>query len=192
VLTNLAISCLENKVSRKEVTQLIDNYTKKNDTPKDQRIDSIIDRAYFVARASQTVDAVTADAIYRSGIDQFWDGKFDEVAYLSGIDEATIGELYAMLSFGAPPPELVAGVSLKRFETKHVKEKTACDITTYGGELYAEFRVPNNVIKGKLRLPAQEVTFVRFLLDSQLVPVNATPLWKDGVLHVRITYGLTT
>ncbi|HHN81313.1 MAG TPA: hypothetical protein ENN11_01670 [Methanomicrobia archaeon] len=192
VLTNLAISCLENKVSRKEVAQLIDNYTKKNVTPKDQRIDSMTDRAFFVARASQTVDAVTADAIYRSGIDQFWDGKFDEVAYLSGADEATIGKLYAMLPFEAPPSELVAGVSLKRYETKHISQRTVCDITSYGGELYAEFRIPNNVIKGKMRLPAKEVTFVRYLLDSQLVPVNATPLWKDCVLHVRITYGLTT
>lgn len=56
----------------------------------------------------------------------------------------------------------------------------------------AELRVPKNVINGLLRLPAEEVTFLRYLLDSQMVPVSCEIEKPEGKVRIRINYGFTT
>ena len=192
VLSSLAISCLERRVTRKEVASLIANYTKKGVTPKDQTIESLVARSYFVARASRHIDTAKADAIYRAGIDSFWDG---DAAFVSRYAEVPIEDVKALqraLTYEEPPPSILAGVALRQFELKSITPRTVCELSAQAGIIYAEFRLPNNVIKGKLKLPAHEVTFLRYLLDTQLVPVAANvETTPEKKIRVRITYGET-
>lgn len=191
VLSNLAISCMEKKVTRKDVAQLIDNYSKKGITPKDQKMENLIERAYFVARASQKMDANLADSVFRAGIDDFWEERYDEISSLSGVEAEKIRSLRKGLQYKAPPESILAGVKLRFPDLKRIDHNTICDITTRGSDIMAEFRVPNQVITGMLRLPAEEVTFLRYLLDSQLVPIACNVEMPEGKTRVRISYGLT-
>jgi len=190
VLSNLAISCMEKKVTRKDLAQLISNYSKKDITPKDQRIETLVERAYFVARASRLIDAPVADSIFRAGIDDFWDENFKEIVSLSGTDEKTIRDLRKKMPYEQPPENLLAGVALKFDDFKKIHEDTICDLTSSGSDIMAEFRMPKVVVHGKLKLPAVEVTFLRYLLDSQLVPVSCKAEDVEGKLRIRILYGL--
>ncbi|MHC1598178.1 MAG: nucleotidyl transferase family protein [Candidatus Methanofastidiosia archaeon] len=191
VLQNLVISCMERKVTKKEVALLIDNYSKKGITPADQKISSIIERAYFVSRASRILDASKADKIFRAGIKDFWQENLKEVSNLSEVDLKEIKSLREKLPYEEPPKDLLAGVSLKHYETRQVNPKTVCALTAHNGELFAELRIPNKVIIGKLKLPATEITFLRYLLDSQLVPVGAKLELQEEKRRIRIFYGLT-
>lgn len=192
VLSNLAISCMEKKVTRKDVAQLIENYSEKGVTPKDQTMGNLVERAYFVARASRIIDAPLADNIFRSGFDEFWNEDFDELSKMSGVDAAKLRELRRKMDYKEPPESLLAGVKLKFSDFKRINLDTNCDITTRGSELMAELRVPKNVINGLLRLPAEEVTFLRYLLDSQMVPVSCEIEKPEGKVRIRINYGFTT
>ena len=192
VLSSLAVSCLERRVTRKEVCSLINNYEKKGITPTDQTISSLVARAYFVARASQLTDTSIADAIFRAGIDSFWDGDIATVAKYAERTEDEVKDLYNKISYEEPPESLLAGVALRQFELNKVTKRTVCELTSQGGVLYAELRIPKQVMIGKLKLPAQEVTFLRYLLDSQMVPVSAyVEFTNDGKLRIRIRYGDT-
>ena len=192
VLSSLAISCMERRVTRKEVSTLIGNYEKKGITPKDQTIASLISRAYFVARASQLTDTALADAIFRAGIDSFWDGDIATVAKYAEAPEDDVRSLYNKISYEEPPESLLAGVALRQFELNKVTKRTVCELTSQGGVIFAELRIPNNVMLGKLKLPAQEITFLRYLLDSQMVPVSSSVEFTgEGKLRIRIRYGDT-
>ena len=191
VLTNLAISCMEKKVTRKEVAQLMKNYTEKGITPRDQTMESLVERAYFVAGASGIIEAQKADAIYRAGISEFWDENFTELSELSEVDEDEIRDFRKRVEFKQPPEHILAGVSLTRYQVNKIRESARCSIVVRKGELYAELRIPNTVLMGKLRLPAVEVTFLRYLLDSQLVPVSAKVVRIEGKVRIKISYGFS-
>ena len=91
-----------------------------------------------------------------------------------------------------PPESLLAGVALRQFELNKVTKRTVCELTSQGGVIFAELRIPNNVMLGKLKLPAQEITFLRYLLDSQMVPVSSSVEFTgEGKLRIRIRYGDT-
>ncbi|MHC1605589.1 MAG: nucleotidyl transferase family protein [Candidatus Methanofastidiosia archaeon] len=190
VLSNLAISCMEKKVTKKEVAQLIKNYTKKGVIPNDQHIKNIIERAYFVSRASKLTDAHKADSLFRSGINDFWNENFKELSQLTGIDAGEIKKLRKKISYVKPPESILAGVAVKSFEVKKINKKVGCRLTTRKSELCVEFLFPKKII-GKLKLPALEVTFLRFLLDSQLVPVESKVEMPEKKVRIRINYGFT-
>lgn len=54
------------------------------------------------------------------------------------------------------------------------------------GKLSCEIRVENKKIKTNLRLHSRDVTYIRYILDSQFIPVSAKIIKKKEGFRIRI------
>ena len=162
VMTRLAISSIEMNVSKKEVMDLMKSYEEKGVIPENQKVQKVIDRAWYVA--SMTDEGVSA----REANDEFRSKNIVVDA----------------------PSTLEAGLNLTKFETKITKEGIATDLyVDKTGKISVQFKSEGKKIKTNLRLPAREVTYLRYIMDSHFIPVNGTIKKAKKGFKVKVTIG---
>ena len=174
VLTRLDISAIEEKVTREEVVKLMKSYEEKRVIPKEQSVDKVIERSFYVANNCEKGElASKANEKFRSDPNI----KIDNV-----------------------PLFIDAGLYLTKFETKILKrnlngnpkeKKESNEIIPQiyinkDGKLSCEIRVENKKIKTNLRLHSKDVTYIRYILDSQFIPVSAKIMHKKEGFRIRI------
>lgn len=147
VMTRLATSAIEEGVTKKEVMDLIKHYENLGVIPEEQKVKRVIERAWYVA--SETDKGISASEANK----KFRKEKIKVNA----------------------PLEIYAGLNLTKFETKIMKENINADVyVDKNGKLSVEIKIEGKKIKTKLRLPSKEVTYVRYILDSNFIPIKGT------------------
>lgn len=174
VLTRLAISSIEEGVTRQEVVNLMKSYEEKGVIPIEQSVDKVIERSFYVAdKCEKGESASVANREFRSNPNI----KIDNV-----------------------PLFIDAGLYLTKFETKVLKRNLNNDLKeetsenklnpqiyiNKDGKLSCEIRVENKKIKTNLRLHSRDVTYIRYILDSQFIPVSTKIIKKKEGFRIRI------
>ena len=146
VMTRLAISAIEMEVTKKEVMDLMKSYESEGVIPDNQKVQRVIDRAWYVAcEGEKGISARDANNRFRS----------ENIAVEN------------------PPMTLEAGLNLTKFETKITKEGINTDLyVDKNGRISVQFKSEGKKIKTNLRLPAVEVTYLRYIMDSHFIPVS--------------------
>jgi len=162
VLTRLAISSVEQDVTRKEVFDLIKMYEAEGIIPPDQTVESVIERAWFVA----------------SNVDK-------------GVKSSDAHEMFRKGKRGAKPQYTVdAGLHLRSFEVEDLKDGIEASLFVDKREkLACQIRTENRKIKSPLKLPAKFATYLRLLIDSHFIPISARLIEKKEGWRVRIFIG---
>ncbi|WP_407454027.1 adenylyltransferase/cytidyltransferase family protein [Methanobrevibacter sp.] len=162
VMTRLAISAIEMEVTKKEVMDLMKSYESQGVIPDNQKVQRVIDRAWYVA--SEGENGVTA----RKANDKFRSQNIDVNA----------------------PLNLEAGLNLTKFETKITKEGLNTDLyVDKNGKISVQFKSEGKKIKTNLRLPAVEVTYLRYIMDSHFIPVTGSIKKAKKGFKVHVTIG---
>ncbi|MGZ7159572.1 MAG: cytidyltransferase [Methanobacterium sp.] len=162
VLTRLAISSVEQDVTREEVFELIKSYQKDGIIPPDQTVQSVIERAWFVACE------VKKGIKSRDAHEMFREGKRGE----------------------KPPYSIDAGMHLRSFEVEDLTDGMEAPLyVDKNGKLRCQIRTKTRKIKSPLKLPAKHATYLRFLIDSHFIPLKAYILKKREGTRVRILIG---
>ena len=145
VMTRLAISAIEEEVTKKEVMDLMKSYEQTGVIPENQKVQRVIDRAWYVASMGEEgISAREANDRFRS-------------------ENITVDE---------PPMTIDAGLNLTKFETKITKAGIETDLyVDKNGKISVQFKSEGKKIKTNLRLPALEVTYLRYIMDSHFIPV---------------------
>ncbi|AXV38052.1 MAG: cytidyltransferase [Methanobacterium sp. BRmetb2] len=161
VLTRLALSAVEEKVTRLEVLELLKKYEKDGIIPPDQTIKQVIERAWYVAyNVSKGVKSSDAHKKFRKG--------------------GTISQ--------APPYIVEGGLHLRSFELASLEDKMDASIyVDKNGVLCCEIKAPDRKIKSPLRLPAVHATYLRFIIDSHFIPLEAQLSKKKRGWRIIIT-----
>lgn len=163
VLTRLAISALEEDISKEEVLHLIRSYEKKGIVPPDQTIEKVIERSWFVAKKSE-------------------EGFKSSEAHQKFMNGEKIKD--------SSPMAFDAGLSVRSFEVDYLKDDLPANIyVDQNGLLACELRAEGKKIKSPLKLPGVMVTYLRLLLDSQFIPVSARVIKKARGIRIRIYVG---
>ena len=162
VLTRLAISSVEQDVTRKEVFELIKSYQENGIIPPDQTVESVTERAWFVA----------------SNVDK-------------GMKSSEAHEMFREGKRGSKPLYTIdAGMHLRSFEVDDLED--GMDAPLYvdkNGKLRCQIRTKTRKIKSPLKLPAKHATYLRLLIDSQFIPLSARIVEKKEGIRVRIFIG---
>ena len=162
VMTRLAISSIEMEVTKKEVMDLMKSYEKQGVIPDNQKVQRVIDRAWYVASESDKgISAREANDTFRS-------------------KNITVN----------PPQNLEAGLNLTKFETKITKEGLNTDLyVDKNGKISVQFKSEGKKIKTNLRLPAVEVTYLRYIMDSNFIPVTGSIKKAKKGFKVNVVIG---
>ena len=145
VMTRLAISSIEMEVTKKEVMELMKSYEAEGVIPENQKVQRVIDRAWYVA--SMGDEGISA----REANEKFRNEHVDVNS----------------------PLTLEAGLNLTKFETKIVREGLKTDLyIDKKGKISVQLKSEGKKIKTNLRLPAREVTYLRYIMDSHFIPVT--------------------
>ena len=160
VLSRLAISAVEQDVSKQEVYDLIKDYEKKGIIPPDQTTGKVIERAWFVASsACKGIPSSDAHKMFREG------------------EKLKKQPLYS----------LDAGLHLRSFEVDSLKDDVETEIfVDKRGDIACEIRAPDRKIKSPLKLPAQQATYLRLIIDSHFIPLKARVVHKKEGFRIRI------
>lgn len=163
VMTRLAVSAIENEVTKKEVMDLMKNYESNGVIPDNQKVQRVIDRAWYVASMSNYgVSAKEANDKFRS----------ENIIVKNA------------------PSILEAGLNLTKFESKITKSGLNCDLfINKDNKISIQFKSENKKIKTNLRLPAREVTYLRYVMDSNFIPVSGTIIEAKKGFKVKIAIG---
>ena len=148
VMTRLAISSIEMDVTKREVMDLMKSYEAENVIPEMQKVSKVIDRAWYVAtKTNEGMSAREANNNFRKGNVEVSDA----------------------------PLSIDAGLNLTRFETKIMKEGLNADLyVDKNNKISVQLKSEGKKIKTNLRLPAREVTYLRYIMDSHFIPVSGT------------------
>lgn len=159
VLTRLAISTIEGDITRREVLDLMRSYEKKGVIPKEQSIDRVIERAWYVSKS--IANGKTA----REANKEFKNVKVENVQ-----------------------KNFNAGLSLNKFEAKKLEEGRKAEIfVNKKGFLSCEIKGEGWKIKSPLKLKAQNATFIRMIIDSHFIPISAKVIKTDSGLRIKIS-----
>ena len=160
VMTRLAISAIGEEVTKREVMDLMKSYEAEGVIPNNQKVQRVIDRAWYVA--SSGLPAKEANEKFRS----------ENII----VDDA--------------PTIIEAGLNLTKFETKITKPGIATDLyVDKNGRISVQFKSEGKKIKTNLRLPAQEVTYLRYIMDSHFIPVEGMIKQAKKGFKVKVTVG---
>ncbi len=170
VLTRLAISAIEEKVSRNEVVALMRNYEKQGVIPPEQNVDKVIERSWYVAsECEKGVLASEANESFR-----------EKKIAIDNLDEV--------------PLSIEGGLNLTKFETKLLNKKIAKNeklipqlYIDKDGKISCEIRVDKKKIKSNLKLPSKEVTYLRYIIDSQFIPSTASVFQTKRGIRIKIS-----
>lgn len=160
VLSRLAISAVEKDVSKREVFDLIKDYEIQGIIPPDQTTGKVIERAWFVSsKASQGIPSQEAHKMFRKGAE-----------------------------LKKPPLHtLDAGLHLRSFEVDSLKDGGGAEIfVDKRGDIACLIRTPERKIKSPLKLPAQQATYLRLIIDSHFIPLKARVIEKKEGFRIRI------
>lgn len=160
VLSRLAISAVEQDVSKREVFDLIKDYEIQGIIPPDQTTGKVIERAWFVSsKASQGIPSQEAHKMFRKGAE-----------------------------LKKPPLHtLDAGLHLRSFEVDSLKDGGGAEIfVDKRGDIACLIRTPERKIKSPLKLPAQQATYLRLIIDSHFIPLKARVIEKKEGFRIRI------
>lgn len=148
VMTRLAISSIEMDVTKREVMDLMKSYEAENVIPEMQKVSKVIDRAWYVAtKTNEGMSAREANNNFRKSNVEVSDA----------------------------PLSIDAGLNLTRFETKIMKEGLNADLyVDKNNKISVQLKSEGKKIKTNLRLPAREVTYLRYIMDSHFIPVSGT------------------
>lgn len=162
VMTRLAISAIEMKVTKKEVMDLMKSYESLGVIPDNQKVQKVIDRAWYVA----------------SMVD-------------NGINAREANEKFRSQNINVDAPLILeAGLNLTKFETKLTKEGINTDLyVDKNGKISVQFKSEGKKIKTNLRLPALEVTYLRYIMDSHFIPVNGSIKKAKKGFKVKVVIG---
>ena len=160
VMTRLAVSSIEMEVTKKEVMDLMKNYESQNIIPKNQKVKRVIERAWYVAgKTEQGISAKEANETFR---------KRNFI-----VEEV--------------PLTIKAGLNLTKFETKITHEGNDVDLyVDKDGKISVQYKSEGKKIKTNLRLPALEVTYLRYIMDSHFIPVNGKIIKDEKGFKVEI------
>ena len=159
VMTRLAVSSIEMGVDKKEVFELMKHYESQNVIPENQKVQRVIDRAWYVANSP--LDGREANKKFRS----------------ENIDVNA-------------PLNLKAGLNLTKFESRITKEGIGTDLyVDKNGKISVQFKSEGKKIKTNLRLPANEVTYLRYIMDSHFIPIEGSIIKAKKGFKVNITIG---
>ena len=159
VMTRLAISAIEMDVSKRELMDLMKSYEAQGVIPDNQKVQKVIDRAWYVA--SSGLSAREANETFRS----------------------------QNIEVNAPLT-LEAGLNLTKFETKITKEGLNTDLyVDKNGKISVQFKSEGKKIKTNLRLPAVEVTYLRYIMDSHFIPVSGSIKKAKKGFKVKVVIG---
>ena len=159
VMTRLAISAIEMDVSKREVMDLMKSYEAQGVIPDNQKVQKVIDRAWYVASSGKS--AREANETFRS----------------------------QNIEVNAPLT-LDAGLNLTKFETKITKEGLNTDLyVDKNGKISVQFKSEGKKIKTNLRLPAVEVTYLRYIMDSHFIPVSGSIKKAKKGFKVNVVIG---
>lgn len=163
VMTRLAISAIEEEVTKREVMDLMKGYEAEGVIPENQKVQRVIDRAWYVAGMGEKgISARDANAKFRS----------------------------ENIVVDSPPRILKAGLNLTKFETKITKEGIDTDLyVDKNGKISVQFKSEGKKIKTNLRLPALEVTYLRYIMDSHFIPVTGMIKNAKKGFKVEVTIG---
>ena len=163
VMTRLAISAIEMEVTKKEVMDLMLGYEAEGVIPDNQKVQRVIDRAWYVAcEGEKGVSAREANNRFRS----------------------------ENIIVDTPPSIIEAGLNLTRFETKITKEGIGTDLyVDKNGKISVQFKSEGKKIKTNLRLPARDVTYLRYVMDSHFIPVSGSIKKAKKGFKVRVVIG---
>lgn len=159
VMTRLAISAIEEGVTKEEVMNLMMDYEKKGVIPENQSVAHVIDRAWYVANSD--LDSSKANERFRSG-----NIKVDS------------------------PTTVYAGLNLTKFEAKIMRENVNADVyVNKNGKISVWMKIDGKKIKTTLKLPSNEVTYIRYILDSNFIPLKGTTEKVKNSYKVRLDIG---
>lgn len=187
VLTRLAISAIEEKVTRNEVVNLMRSYEKKGVIPHDQSVDKVIERSYYVAtQCEKGEQASIANEEFRSNPNIAIDNvplSFDGGLYLTKFETKLLNKKLNSSRVN----EKEKSAEEEKFEGEKLKEELIPQIyVDKDGKLSCEIKIDKKKIKTNLKLPAKEVTYLRYILDSQFIPVSAKIIKTKSGFRVRI------
>ena len=173
VLTRLAISAIEEEVTKSEVLSLMKSYEKKGVVPPEQSVNKIIQRSWYVAKQCEKgLSASEANENFR--------GRNVAISDIP-------------LAIEDIPLAIDAGLNLTKFETKLLNKKIAKDeklipelYIDKEGKISCEIKVDNKKIKTNLKLPSYEVTYLRYIMDSHFIPTIATIIKTERGIRIRI------
>lgn len=162
VMTRLAISSIEMEVTKKEVMELMKYYESQGVIPENQKVQKVIDRAWYVASmVDEGIPAREANEKFRS-------------------QNITVDA----------PLKLEAGLNLTKFETKITKAGINTSLyVDKKGRISVQFKSEGKKIKTNLRLPAREVTYLRYIMDSHFIPVGGMIKQAKKGFKVEVTIG---
>ncbi|MDD1774726.1 MAG: nucleotidyltransferase family protein [Methanobacterium sp.] len=163
VLSRLAISAVEQDVSKEEVFNLIGDYEAKGIIPPDMTRDKVIERAWFVSsKSSRGISSSDAHKMFRKG-----------------------------KTAGKPPIySLDGGLHLRSFEVDSLEDGMHAEIfVDKRGDIACQIRPTGRKIKSPLKLPANQATYLRLLLDSHFIPLHANVVKKEEGFRIRIKIG---
>ena len=161
VMTRLAVSAIEMDVTKREVMDLMLEYESEGVIPDNQKVQRVIDRAWYVAsEGDKGVSAKEANDKFRS-------------------ENITVEDA---------PRTIEAGLNLTKFETKIMKEGLNCDLyIDKDGKISVQLKSGGKKIKTNLRLPALEVTYLRYIMDSNFIPVDGSIIKAKKGYKVKIS-----
>ena len=166
VLTRLAISAIEENVTRSEVLRLMRSYEKKGVIPPEQNIDKVIERSWYVASECE-----------------------------KGLSASVANENYKKkkIAIDNIPLSIDGGLNLTKYETKLLNKTIANHekltpqlFIDKDGKISCEIRVDKKKIKTNLKLPSYDVTYIRYLIDSHFIPTIATIIKTNRGIRIRI------
>ena len=162
VMTRLAISSIEMEVTKKEVMDLMKSYEAEGVIPDNQKVQKVIDRAWYVASMTD-----------------------------KGISAREANEEFRSQNINVDAPLLLeAGLNLTKFETKITKEGINTDLyVDKNGKISVQFKSEGKKIKTNLRLPALEVTYLRYIMDSHFIPVSGSIKKAKNGFKVKVVIG---
>ena len=163
VMTRLAISAIEMDVGKREVMELMKSYEAQGVIPDNQKVQRVIDRAWYVAcEGEKGISARDANNRFRS-------------------ENIIVDE---------PPTIIEAGLNLTKFETKITREGLSTDLyVDKNGKISVQFKSEGKKIKTNLRLPARDVTYLRYIMDSHFIPVSGSIKKAKKGFKVNVVIG---
>jgi len=163
VLSRLALSCVEENVTRREIYELIKDYERQGIIPPDHTMERVIQRAWYVA--SMVDNGLTGSEAHE---------KFRKGSRTT--DKA--------------PYSYDAGLHLRSFELESLKD--GMDAHLYvdkRGVLACELKPPGRKVKSPLKLTGKMATYLRLLIDSQVIPLQGELLKQKRGWRIRLKVG---
>lgn len=164
VLTRLAISAVEEEVTKEEVMNLMKDYEKNDLIPQEQYIDKLIERAWYVAKENQKgISAKDANNNFKNKITNI---KTD----IKNI-----------------PLIIDGGLNITKFESKKIHEGMEAKLyIDKDGKISCEMKKDKYKIKSKIKLPSNQVTYLRYIFDSHFIPTTAKIIKTKSGFRIRV------